>query len=263
MTTLVESDSDLRGTLKNLGHLTEEVGDLVRDNGDRLGSDLTRAAKITTTVLKNRASVEESLSWLPVVGEGLRNAHHGPPVHGSDVRDNAASARCDTLDELPPAVSDVLKELLGEVCGAPGSQEGPTLTQTPTEDPLLDCDEGVRKVKHQLRRVANVDLPADVLDEVVDPMKKQLRRLKKECKNLGNLLDDPDKKIEDLLDDLLEQVPNVGGGVDVPNPLDSPIEPLGGAAAGSRVAPTSDEESSWDRFTGWFAGFIGFLGWAR
>jgi hypothetical protein len=259
MTTLLESDSDLRGTLKNLGDLTEEVGDLVRDNGDRLGSDLTRAAKITSTVLDNRASVEESLRWLPVVGEGLRNAHHPAPVFGSDVRDNAVSARCEALDDLPPEVQDILDDILGEACGEPPGAEGPTLTQTPDAEPELDCDKGVRKVKKQLGRVVRIDLPEDVLEEVIEPMKKQLRRLKKECKGLGKLLEEPDEEIQDLLDEILEQVPDPG--IDVPGL--GPIDPLGGSAAGPGAAPSQDDPSSWQRFSGWFSGFVGFLGWAR
>ncbi|HYI45659.1 MAG TPA: MCE family protein [Actinomycetota bacterium] len=264
MTTLLESDGDLRGTLKNLGDLTVEVGDLVREHGDRLGSDLTRAAKITSTVLDNRASVEESLRWLPVVGEGLRNAHHGAPVFGSDVRDNAISARCEALDDLPQEVQDILDEALGEACGEPPGAEGPTLTQTPEEEVELDCDKGVRKVKQQLRRVGTIELPDDVLNEVVDPMKKQLRRLKKECKNLGKLLRDPDEEIQDLLDDILEQVPDPG--VDAPGVDDlgpSAPRPGPGAAAGAGAAPSQNDPSSWDRFSGWFSGFVGFLGWAR
>src|SRR5688500_17704156 len=54
MTALAQSEGDLRGTLANLGDLTHEVGDLLRDNGDRLGGDLTRAAKITSAVIENR-----------------------------------------------------------------------------------------------------------------------------------------------------------------------------------------------------------------
>lgn len=262
MTTLAESDSDLRGTLKNLGDLTEEVGDLLRDNGDRLGSDLTRAARITSAVLENQASVEESLTWLPVVGEGLRNAHHGPPVSASDVRDNAISARCEALEDLPGPVRDILNQVLGEACGEPPQdQSGSTATETANEPPLLDCDKSVRKVKQQLRRVSKVDLPAEVLTDVVDPLKERLRRLKKECKELGNLLDKPDEEIQDLIDELLDQAPDTPN-VDVP-PLDQPVDPLGGAASGSAPAPSSVQESSWHRFTGWLAGFVGFLGWAR
>ncbi|HWL66288.1 MAG TPA: MCE family protein [Actinomycetota bacterium] len=262
MTALAESNQDITGTLKNLGDLTHEVGDLVRDNGDRLGGDLERAAKITSTVLKNRASVEESLTWLPVVGEGLTKAHHPPPVSASDVRDNLVAAHCKALEDVPEPVRDVLKQILGEACGETPEQtaDGPIAAPI-ADEPLLDCDEGVRKVKKQLDRVMKVDLPDRLVEDIVKPMKKQIRRLRKQCDELGRFIDRPeDDELQELLDELLDDVPDVDP-TDVPD-LDE-LDPLGGAASGSAPAPTSRDKSAWKSFTDWMAGFVGFLGWAR
>lgn len=261
MTALAQSEEDLEGTIKNLGDLTEEVGDLVRDNGDRLGRDLARAARVTTAILKNRNSVEESLAWLPVVGEGLKNAHHGAPVKASDVRDNAISARCAQLDQLPPPVRDIVKEILGPECGEEQQQQGQQQVEVPTETapPKLDCDKGVRKVRQQLKRVARIELPTDVSEGLIKPMKSRLRLLQRRCKELGRLLTGGDKnpdKIQELIDELLDNVPDA-------DDLDQPEDPFAGSAAGDAPAPTSTEPSAWSRFRSWVFGFVSFLGWSR
>jgi phospholipid/cholesterol/gamma-HCH transport system substrate-binding protein len=259
MTTLAQSEEDLEGTLKNLGDLTEEVGDLVRDNGDRLGRDLARAAKVTSAILKHRNSVEESLSWLPVIGEGLKKAHHGAPVKASDVRDNAISARCDELEQLPPPVRDIVKEVLGAECGEEQQQQAEAEAPVGAASPKLDCDKGVRKVRRQLKRVSAIELPPTVADEVLNPMKRRLRMLQRRCKELGRLLtgdtEDPDK-IQKLIDELLDQAPDS-------EDLELTDDPLRGSAAGSAPAPTTREPGAWSRFTSWVSGFVSFLGWSR
>jgi phospholipid/cholesterol/gamma-HCH transport system substrate-binding protein len=259
MTALAESEDDLEGTLKNLANLTEEVGDLVRDNGDRLGRDLALAARITSAILKNRNSVEESLTWLPVVGEGLRNAHHGPPVKASDVRDNAISARCKQLDQLPPPVRDIVKEIVAAECGEDQQQQAEAETPIASAPPKLDCDKGVRKVRRQLKRVTDIDLPATVADEVIEPMKHRLRLLQRRCKELGRMLTGEDKKpdkIQELIDELLDQAPDS-------DDLELTDDSLRGSAAGDAPAPTVRERSSWSRFTDWVSGFVSFLGWSE
>lgn len=272
MTALAESQNDLRGTLANLGDLTHEVGDLVRDNGDRLGGDLTRAARITSSVLKNRASVEESLEWLPVVGEGSKKAHHPAPVGATDVRDNLLTGRCNELDQLPPEVRDLIEETLGVNCGeTPQQQQGPVAA--PDEEPELNCDRGVEQVRKQLRRLTRVELPADVLSEVVRPLRKRLKLLQTRCDELAEMITDP-KKVDDLVERLLDEL-----GVDdiddlddlpVPGAPELPggtgpigVGPLGGAAAGDLPAPTEPSPSAWTSFTSWLGDFASFLRWGR
>ncbi len=259
MTALAESQSDLEGTLRNLGDLTEEVGDLVRDSGQRLGGDLEIAARVTSVILKNRASVEESLTWLPVTGEGLKNAHHPPPVSASDVRDNAASARCDQLDQLPEPVRDIVRQVLGEACGESPEQQA-SAPPLPTEDGVeLNCNKGTRRVRRQLLRLEKVDLPDEVVEDLLQPMKKRLRKLRKECRSLGEILkDDPKDSIEELLEELLDELPTTPDDA-----ADDPSSNVRGAAAGTVIAPDPDTPSTWTEITRWMSGFVRFLGWSR
>jgi phospholipid/cholesterol/gamma-HCH transport system substrate-binding protein len=253
MTALAQSRDDLEGTLTNLANLTTEVGDIATKHGDRLGEDLALASKITSAVLDNRASVEESLSWLPVVGRGVTAAYHPPPYSDIDVRDNAsAKLECEFLDDLPPGpIKEQLRDICREQTGEPDNSPVPTAPITDERDPLLDCDKGVRRVKRQLRRIERMDLPQGAVDEILGPMRKQLKRLQKECKKLGEAIDD------ETLDDLLDDLPDVPG-VDEVAP-DLPGADLSGQAAGSTVFGTG-EKSSWESFTGWLGGFVSFLG---
>ncbi|HET7483208.1 MAG TPA: MCE family protein [Actinomycetota bacterium] len=260
MTALAQSRSDLQGTIKNVADMTHEVGDLVTDRGDRLGNDLALATKITSSVLRNRASVEESLSWLPVVGKGAGNAFHGGPNKDVDVRDNAtAKLQCALLDNLPPGpIKDQLKEICQDQTGEPPrTVEAPAPSPTTPTKPLLDCDKAVRKVKHQLRRIERLGLPDDALHEIVDPLKKQMRALKKACKKVGGSVD---------VNDILDQLPDLPPIPDLPNLPNAPDEvgvgSLTGNAAGTNAAPTEDD-SAWDGFTGWLGDFVSFLGVGR
>lgn len=115
MEALQESRFDLEDTVTSLADMTIEVGDLVRDHRHGLGEDLALATRITSSVLRNRKSVEESLQWLPVVAIGLKNAHHGGQVDASDVRDNAtAKFDCSDFDDYPDPIGDVLKDICEE-----------------------------------------------------------------------------------------------------------------------------------------------------
>ena len=250
MTALAESRSDLEGTLANLSDMTNELGDFAVKNGDRLGRDLTLASKITSSIIRHRASFEESLTWLPVVGEGLRNAHHGGKFDTSDVRDNAnAKLECELLDDLPPGpIKDELKAICSEETGEPRPKSGPFGRETDEEDPLLDCDKGVRKVRRQLKRLERSSIPEAALDEVLAPLRKKLKELKKECKKLGQAAEDPSS----LLDDL-PTIPDIG----VPDADDLD---LSGSAAGDGVVPDAAESSEWQRFTDWAGSFFSFLG---
>lgn len=253
MAALAESRDDLEGTLVNLGDLTNEVGSLVKQHGDRLGKDLGLAARIVTTVLENRASVEESLRWLPIVGEGAAKAYN-PLYRDIDVRDNAnAKLECELLGPLPDSpIKDALRDLCREETGEPKS--GPKLSSSapPSLDVLrkLDCDDGVRQVTRQLRRVEAVGLPDGVKKELLDPLRKQLRKLKKKCREMGEEIKD-----QGLLEELEE---GIGGLPDLNEPPEG-IDDLTGNA-GIRPVPSTEGPSIWSRFGSWLGGFVSYLG---
>ncbi|HJR45188.1 MAG TPA: MCE family protein [Actinomycetota bacterium] len=254
MAALAESRNDLEGTLVNLADLTGEVGSLVEEHGDRLGNDLGLAAEITSAVLEQRKSVEESLSWLPVVGKGFQAAYN-PESDDIDVRDNLhGKLECELFEALPPGpVKDALREICRQQTGEPEPKREDTPLPTAAEDPvlgMLDCDEGVRKVKRQLRRVETVGLPADITAEVVKPLEKQLRKLKRECKKLGKeIADDPD---------LLERLEEIGTLPELDLPLDG-LDDLSGNAASTPV-PDEQSPSSWEQLGSWFGGFLSYVG---
>lgn len=255
MAALAESRQDLEGTLVNVGSLTGEVDRLVRTNGDRLGRDVGIAAKILGKVLENRASVEESLRWLPVVGKGFTAAYN--PAHQDiDVRDNLNSKlECELFDALPAGpLQEALKEVCRELTGEPPLRTsvdapGPVMPQRSLAR-KLDCDQGVRKVQRQVRRLERVSLPEEVLEEVLDPLRKQLKRLKKKCREMGEEIEE-----QGLLDRLEE---GIGGAPDLDEALDG-VDDLTGNAA---VQPIPDTEgpSVWSRFASWMRGFSSYLG---
>ena len=255
MTALAESRSDLEGTLANLADMTTEVGDLATAHGDRLGRDLGLATNITSTVLKNRASFEESLKWLKVVSQGAAAAYHPGKFNDVDVRDNAnAKLECELLDVLPPGpVTDQLREICREETGEPDRPGAPTALDGP-EDELLDCDKGVRKVRRQLKRLEDAGVPAPALEEVLGPLREKLKELKKECKKLGRAAEDP----EGILD--LPPVPDLdlpGNDSLDPGTLSGNAAPVAGSGG---TAPDSAEVSEWSRFTDWAGSFFSFLG---
>ena len=261
MATLAESRDDLEGTLGNLARMTGEVGRVVREHGDRLGGDLRLAARITSAILRNRASVEESLMWLPVIGEKLAKAYHGGAINSTDVRDHTLADRCHELEDLPDPVKDVLEDIFEEFCGTTpqqrqGAADAPVAAPVPdvTEELTLDCDEEVRKVKRQLRRIEELGVPDDVKGELLRPMKRKLRRLAKECEELAKALEEGN-----LLDQILE---DVGGIPELEELLEGPTDDadgLTGSAAGAAVAPPSGP-GFWDRVGGWFSSLASFVG---
>ena len=255
MTALAQSRSDLEGTLKNLADMTHEVGDLVTDHGDRLGNDLDLVTKITSSILRNRASVEESLAWLPVVGKGAAAAYHGADHKDVDVRDNAtARLECALLDSLPPGpIKDQLKEICEQQTGEPPPKtESPTAPTGPDDEPLLDCHKAVHQVRKQLHRVADLGLTQDAVDEILDPLKKRLRKLKKACDEVGGTVD-PSTIFDDLPQ--LPGLPDLPGGGDTGD-----TGSLTGNASGTTAAPTDNRPSTWDSFTGWLGGLFSFIG---
>ncbi|MGH2694824.1 MAG: MCE family protein, partial [Actinomycetota bacterium] len=259
MATLAESRDDLEGTLGNLARMTGEVERVVREHGDRLGGDLKLAARITSAVLRNRASVEESLAWLPIMGEKLAAAYHGGRINSTDVRDHTFADKCHELEDLPGPVKDVLEDVFEAFCGSP-PQQRQRAAEAPVEVPLpdvtedLDCDEEVRKVKRQLRRIEELGVPDDVKEELLKPLKRKLRRLSKECEELADALEEGN-----LLDQILE---DVGGIPELDEVLEDTTEDVGGltgSAAGSTVAPPP-APGFWDRVGGWFSSLLGFVG---
>ena len=255
MTALAQSRQDLEGALHNLAGLTNEVGDLVKDHRGRLGEDLRIAARITSVVLKHRASVEESLSWLPVVAEGITNAYHPPPFNSIDVYDNArARIKCKMFDDLPEGpVKEALKELCREETGEP--EDEPTVEAPPELKIPLNCDKGVKKVRRQIKRLDEVSLPAPVLDEILKPFEKQLRQLKKKCKQLG----------DGLKERILDKLPDVGDIPEIDHELNDlwPEDPLQGNAASAAGVPVQGStDGLFERVGAWWSGFRSFLGWS-
>ncbi|HEX2295006.1 MAG TPA: MCE family protein, partial [Actinomycetota bacterium] len=258
MRALAESRDDLHGTLANLATMTEEVGDLIRDNRSLLDRDLARVARITETVLKNRRSVKESLAWLPVVGEGLMRAYNPDPVDATDVRDNASQrVECEILDTIPDSpIKDALEEICREETGEP-PDDAPVFTAPRTLPELkLDCDDGVRKVKRQIRRLARMGIAEEAKDGILKPLAKKLKKLAKKCRELGDAIDD----------ELLERLRDLTGDVDLDELEDLQdldlddldLDELTGNAAGAAAVPPADEDDDEDR--GWVDGLLEFVG---
>lgn len=257
MAALAESRDDLHGTLANLGTMTEEVGDLIKDNRSLLDRDLNLAAKITRTVLKNRKSVKESLAWLPVVGEGLMRAYNPNPVDATDIRDNATQRiECEILDTIPDSpIKDALEEICQSETGEPDSKETVAPPETLPEM-KLDCDEGVRKVKRQIRRLGRMAIDDGARDDILRPLEKKLKKLAKKCRELGQAID------EELLDRLEE----ITGDIDLDDLEDLEdldlddidLKRLTGNAAGAVVVPSEPAEP--DDGEGWIDGLLQFVG---
>lgn len=261
MAALAESREDLHGTLANLGTMTEEVGDLIKDNRSLLDRDLRLVSRITRTVLKNKKSVKESLAWLPVVGEGLMRAYNPNPVDATDIRDNATQrVECEILDTIPDGpIKDQLEELCESETGEPDRKATVVAPPETLPEMKLDCDEGVRKVKRQIRRLGRMAIQDGVKDDILKPLTKKLEKLAKKCRELGEAID------EDLLDRLQE----ITGDIDLDDLEDLDdldlddldVRGLSGNAAGAAVVPPPAEDA--DEGASWIDGLLGFVGWSR
>ena len=256
MAALAESRSDLHGTLANLATMTEEVGALIRDNRSLLDRDLARAATLTRTVLKNRKSVKESLAWLPVVGEGLMRAYNPDPVDATDIRDNASQrVECEILDTIPDSpIKDALEELCQQETGEPPG-EGPVAAPRALPELKLDCDDGVRKVKRQVRRLGRMAIEDGVKDDILKPLTRKLRKLAEKCRELGQAID------EELLDRLKELTGDIDlDDLDDLEDLDlDDLEELTGNAAGAAVVPDEADDSGKEAGS-WIDGLLDFVG---
>lgn len=258
MAALAESRDDLEGTLANLASATGELGSLVREHRGRLGSDLRMAARITSTLLENRASVEESLRWLPTIGKGVAAAYHGGEIDAVDVRDNLIPARCDELEELPEDVQDALEDVIDALCGTeePRAESQPDrVVAPPLPEPELDCTKSVKRVRRQIRRIARMEeISKDLQDEIVDPLKKKLRKLSRKCEELGDAITDPDRLLEDILEE-------IGDTPELEEELDDLTNDLLGSAAGTGTVPASSP-GLLERVGSWFGGLLDFAGWS-
>lgn len=264
MTALAESRGDLEATLANLADMTGEVGRVLQKNRATLGEDLDLAGNILSKVLENQGSVEESLQWLPVVGIGLANAFHGPPNLDIDVRDNQNRVNCGLLDDLPDGpIKDALEQMCRDQTGEPDPRPRTDAAAEPDIDALdkaIDCQEGVRKAKRQLRRLRTIDIDPAVMEEIVEPLKRKLRELARECEELKDAITGDGGILDDL-----QGVDGPGGFGDVGDipDIDDALDGLGGLtgnAAGGTVAGTSPPSLA-TRLGDWFGGFLGFLGW--
>ena len=259
MSALAESRGDLQATLANLADMTGEVGRVLSTHRATLGDDLDMAGNILAKVIENKSSVEESLQWLPVVGIGLANAFHGPPNLDIDVRDNQNRINCGLLDTIPEGpIRDLLEQACRDQTGEPEPRPSPPgaagATAEPTLDEIdkvIDCREGTRKAKRQLRRLLDVDIDPAIIDEIVQPLKKKLRRLARECEELKEAIAGDGG----ILDELRGGIDDVG---DIPL-LDGDVDELVGNAAGGSVVSTSPPSVA-SRLGDWFGGFFSFLG---
>jgi virulence factor Mce-like protein len=262
---LAESRGDIEGALGNLADMTNEIGSLVQTHRARLGDDLGLAARVLRKVLKNRASVSESLVWLPVLGEGIAGAYN-PDHQDIDVRNNdTARLQCDAIEDLPDSP---LKDILLEICEmateggglpvpppatdgqpAPAPTTAPPLIELP--DLKLDCKQGVKKVRKEVSKLEDVGLPPEVQDQVTKPLKKKLKKLAKKCKELGEAIGGKGGLFDDL--------PGVGDLPDL-GPDDDEEELEGSAAGAGAAAPPPSSESPVEGLGNWFRGFLGFLG---
>jgi phospholipid/cholesterol/gamma-HCH transport system substrate-binding protein len=80
--------ADLRSTLASLGTAVDEVSSFVHDTRALLHSDLSRAVAVTSTLVKNRQALAETLENAPVALSNLQNAYH-PQTGTLDTRNNA------------------------------------------------------------------------------------------------------------------------------------------------------------------------------
>ncbi|MEA2476847.1 MAG: phospholipid/cholesterol/gamma-HCH transport system substrate-binding protein [Actinomycetota bacterium] len=267
LTALHVSRADLRGTLQNLAGVTGEVGSLVRQQGNQLGGDLGLAARVLAKVLKHRASVSESLSWLPVVAVGLGKAFHGGANHDVDVRDsNTQRLECTIVDAVPPGpVKDQLEKLCKQVTGPgptppplptplpTGTAPAPTLPQLPSLP--FNCHKAVKKVKHEIHRLNKLGLPPPIKKQVLKPLAKNIKKIAKKCKSIeqkikhpGGLIDKIKKAVGNIPNLPANQVPDIPGVT-------------GNALAGPAVPTIAHSPSLIHRVGSFFGNVLGFLGW--
>jgi hypothetical protein len=88
------------------------------------------------------------------------------------------------------------------------------------------------------------------MDELIDPLKKQLRKLKKKCREMGEEI--KDQGLLDRLEEGIGELPELDETTD-------DLDDLTGNAA-TRPVPDPDTPSAWARFGAWLNGFVSYLG---
>jgi virulence factor Mce-like protein len=280
---LSDSRQDIEGTLENLSEMTGEIGSFVRDNKAQIATLLERAAKITPVILQHRKSIQTSLAWLPVVGKGLTNAHHGGQINATDVRsDRTTAGICEDFDDffpiedLPAPLQELFEDLLNrleeEFCPSPDGGGGgaaapasppapgaPSAPRSPADivpELKLECSETIKTIKKQIDRITDIDISEELKSDVIDPLKGRVRKLRRECDQLGDGIEDPG-----TLEDILDQLPDDAREI-LPPEIDGSVPDAGnltGNAAGGTVggAPSS---SIAEQIGSWFGGFMDFVG---
>jgi virulence factor Mce-like protein len=279
---LSDSRQDIEGTLENLSEMTGEIGSFVRDNKAQIATLLERAAKVTPVILQHRKSLQTSLAWLPVVGKGLTNAHHGGEFNATDVRsDRPTAGICEDFDDLfpiedlPPPLQEIFREILDQLekefcpdAGGGGGASAPTSPSAPDapaappspEDIVpelkLECSETIKTIKKQMDRIADIDISEELKSDVIEPLRGRVKKLRRECDQLGDGIEDP-ATLEDILDQLPDDAreilpPEIDGSV-------PDVDDLTGNAAGGTVGGTPSPSVA-EQIGSWFGGFMDFVG---
>jgi phospholipid/cholesterol/gamma-HCH transport system substrate-binding protein len=123
---LASERTDLGGALKDLGLALDDVNTFVKNNAGKLHVDIKGLESITGVLVKEKASLNETLSIAPVALANLVHSYQ-PSIGALGTRSNLASltdgltptaltnALCGTLKSLPLA-GNLLGSLLKGVC---------------------------------------------------------------------------------------------------------------------------------------------------
>ncbi|MGH8860782.1 MAG: MCE family protein [Jatrophihabitantaceae bacterium] len=120
---LAAERSDLGAALHNLGIALNDVASFVRTNAARTKSDITGLKVLTTTLVKEKASLNETFAVAPAALANLVHTYQ-PDIGALGTRSNLSSltdpaAICAILDpSLVPGVPGTVKSPLGPITGA-------------------------------------------------------------------------------------------------------------------------------------------------